>query len=181
MKKLEKVRVIRGNFTFKGSFIKNGLDSSRLINIIVTSDSPEDYKMSGYPCPPNLFYIHKISISETVGILINKYNLAAADAREKVSRWISELQITIIDPSDIESFEKIVSETNLIVIKELGEDYEIGDNDIKIIASFIKEGINVVHVKDKGFEETCRRLNINVINTPERDLKMEKELKKRLK
>lgn len=175
---IKNLKVMKGNFIFKGKFIKNGLDSSRFINLILAFDSPENYKMKGYPCPPNLFYIHKLSISEAIGVIINKYQVK--NVKEKVKKWIEELQIGVIDHSEIEYYEKIIIGANKIAVKQFGEDYKIGEIDIRIIASFIKEGINIVHVKDKGFEETCKLLNMNVIDTPKRDLEVEKKLKRKL-
>lgn len=167
------------NFTFKGA-IKNGLDSSRFINLIVCFDSPEEFRMVGYPCPPNLFHLHKISISEAYGILINEFNFSHEKAKLKIKKWLDEFQIKLIDPQELEEYENLVRSTNNEIVREKGENYRIGWQDIKIIASFIKEGINIVHVKDKGFEETCKRHNIEIIPTPKRDLKKERELKKRL-
>ncbi len=54
----------------------------------------------------------------------------------------------------------------------------MGDNDIIILAGFMKENINIVHVKDKGFEETCKKLKINVITSSKKDLKKENKLRK---
>ncbi len=42
--------------TFKG-FIKNGLDSSTMINLIACFDSGfEEFSQKGFTFPPNLFY-----------------------------------------------------------------------------------------------------------------------------
>jgi hypothetical protein len=169
-------------FTIKGAWniknpIKNGLDTSRLVNLIICFNSPKDFKMKGFPFPPNLFFIHEISFSEAVGILINKFNFLKKDAISKVKEWRKEVGTNEIKRDKTsEHYELVVEEINRLVVKDKGDRYKIGENDVMIIAGFMKEGINMVHVKDKGFEETCKRLKMNVIPTPKEEL--EKERKK---
>lgn len=154
--------------------IKNGLDTSRLVNLIICFDSPNDFKIKGFSFPPNLFYIHEISFDETVGILIEKFNFDQKQAISKVRKWKSAFGTPEIKrDSNSEEYERIVERTNEDIVKKKGESYRIGINDIIIIAGFLKEKINIVHVRDKGFEETCKTLKINVIETPKEDIKRE--------
>jgi len=159
--------------------IKNGLDTSRLVNLIICFDSPSDFKIKGFSFPPNLFYIHEISFNEAVGILIERFNFDQKKAISKVREWKNAFGTPEIKrDSNFEEYERIVERTNEDIVKEKGENYRIGINDIRIIAGFLKEKINLVHVKDRGFEETCKKLNINVIEIPQEDIK--KELVKKL-
>jgi len=168
---------IKGKLIIKNP-IKNGLDTSRLVNLIICFGSPQNFKIKGFQFPPNLFFIHEISFSEAVGILINEFKFSKNDAVKKVRAWRGEFGTNEIKRDQTsEQYEEIVKKTNLQVIKEKGIRYEIGENDIMIIAGFMKEGVNIIHVKDKGFEETCKKLNLNVIPTSEEDFKKEKNLK----
>jgi len=168
---------IKGKLIIKNP-IKNGLDTSRLVNLIICFGSPQNFKIKGFQFPPNLFFIHEVSFSEAVGILINEFNFSKKDAVTKVRAWKEEFGTNEIKRDKTsEQYEKIIKKTNLEIVKEKGKLYEIGNNDIMIIAGFMKEGVNIVHVRDRGFEETCKRLKINVISAPQEDL--EKELKKK--
>ncbi|MBS3156602.1 hypothetical protein J4442_00315 [Candidatus Woesearchaeota archaeon] len=170
---IKEARTIKGNIKIKGA-IKNGIDTSRLINLIVCFDSPENFKIKGFAFPPNLFYIHEVSFSEAVGILINNFKLEEKQAISKVKKWRDEAGTGEIKrEKEDESYENLVKNTNDIIVKERGEKYKIGNLDIIIIAGFLRENINIVHARDKGFEETCKRLNINIIPTPKEEIKKE--------
>ena len=173
-------------FGYKGAFviknaIKNGLDTSRLVNLIICFDNPDNFKIEGFPFPPNLFYIHEVTFNETVGILIEKFNFDEKEAINKVREWRKAFGSGEIKRDEISTkYESIVETTNNEIVKEKGEKYKIGNNDTIIIAGFLKEKINIVHTRDKGFEETCRKLNINIIPTPEKDSQKENKLRKKL-
>ena len=170
-----------GGLIIKGNIIKNGIDTSRLLNMMLCSDNPGEYKIAGSPFPPNLFYIHKLSISECFGLLL-ELGFKKEEARNKIKRWIDGFSLSIIHRNDsYMDYEKIVEDTNSKVVNEKGDRFKMGENDIIILAGFLKETINIVHVKDKGFEETARRLGINVITTPLIDLEKEKKAKEKLK
>ena len=166
-----------GRITIKGA-IKNGLDTSRLVNLIICFGSPKNFRIEGFSFPPNLFYIHEISFDEAVGVLIRSFNFDKNKAISKVKEWKKEFKTCEIKRDNTsEEYERIVEKVNEDIVKNKGENYKIGISDIRIIAGFLKEKINIVHVKDKGFEETCKKLNMNVIETPKEYV--EKENKKR--
>lgn len=161
--------------------IRNGLDTSRLVNLIICFDSPDEFKIEGFSFPPNLFYIHEVSFNEAVGILIEKFNFDQKNAITKVKEWKKEFgTLEIKRGGNSEEYEKIVNKTNQEVVRDKGNAYKIGHMDLIIIAGFLKEKINIVHVKDKGFEETCKKLDINVIETPKKDINKENEIKNKL-
>ena len=161
--------------------IKNGLDTSRLVNLIICFDSPEEFRIEGFSFPPNSFYIHEVSFNEAVGILIEKFNFDQKKAISKVKEWKKEFgTLEIKKDGNSEQYEKIVENTNEEVVREKGDDYKIGSSDIIIIAGFLKEKINIIYVRDKGFEETCKKLGLNVIETPKKDSNKENEIKKKL-
>jgi len=162
----------------KGNFIKNGLDTSRFVNLIVCFDSPDHFKQKGYEFPPNLFYISEVQYGEAMGVLIHKHKLTKKETKEKIKSWIEKFPLVELRSNESTGgYESIVRSANNKVIKKFGENYEIGELDVSTIAIFMQNGINIIHVKDKGFEETCRELEIEVMLTPERDLKEERSKK----
>lgn len=182
MKKKAKVTVLTSGMVLKGlNVVKNGLDTNRLVNLIVRFKSSQNFKIAGFQFPPDLFYIHKVSFGEAVGILINKFNYNPKEAILIVREWRDAFQTREITRDEIsKSYEKIVENINNELVKQKGAGYKIGEQDITIIAGFKKENITLVHVKDKGFEETCKKLDIQVIPTPKRDIQKEEEIKKKL-
>lgn len=176
---------LSGMATFKG-FIKNGMDSSTMINLIVCFDSKfDEFKKRGFTSPPNLFYYHEISsMSEVIGVLINEHNFTEKEARESLKKLIDEFNLNVIvrDESTDESYEKIVEEANNRVVKKENDGkLKIGEQDVIIIGGFLKNKINCVHSGDKGFQKTCEELGLNVIPSPKRDFEKEEKIKKWMK
>jgi len=179
-KKKQSVYSMQGGILLKGNIIKNGLDTSRLVNLITVFSSPDYFKMAGYPFPPHLFFVSDISFNETVGILINKFNKTKEWAIAQTRLWYQSFNLQRINEDLIERFIPLIKETNESVVKELGGNYRIGEEDTKIIACFLKEGVTIVHSSDKGFKETCRKLHMGVAQIPVKDLQQEKDSKKKL-
>ena len=171
---------LQSGLLLKANIIKNGLDTSRLVNLITVFSSPEDFKMAGYPFPPHLFFVSDISFNETVGILINKFNKTKDWAIKQIQLWYASFNLQRISEEHIEKFIPLIREINEAIVKELGESYMIGEEDIRIIACFLKEGVNIVHSFDKGFKETCKELNMNIADIPIKDSQREKDIKKKL-
>ena len=166
-------------------FVSNGLDSSTLINLIVIFDSEfEEFKQRGFTFPPNLFFYHEISRTEVIGVLINVHKFTKDEAVEALEKLISQFNLQKIIRNAVvdEQFERIVEESNRQVIQKLNNPrLKIGDNDIIIIAGFLRSKINVIHSGDNGFLKTCEELGINTIPLPLRDFKKEQQLKEWLK
>ena len=168
-----------GMATLKG-FVKNGLDSSTLINLIIVFDSEtNELKQRGFTFPPHTFYYHKISRSEVIGILINKHNFTPEEAYQSLNKLASQLVLHLIDRyNSDEMFEKITEEANSKVIRKLNNQrLKIGEKDIIIISGFLREKVNFVHSDDEGFLKTCEELGINIIPTPTVHSQKEKEIK----
>src|SRR3989344_2069964 len=102
------------------------------------------------------------------------------EAISKVKQWHESFCLQRITEEDIEKFMPIVKDANKKIVQKLGKNYEILENDIKIIACFMKAGVNIVHTFDKGFKETCRLLNMNIAQDPIRDRNLEKKIKDNL-
>lgn len=166
--------------SFKG-FVKNGLDSSTIINLIIVFDSEfNEFKRRGFTFPLNLFYYHEISQTESIGVLINKHNFTKNEAIGALNKLIEKFNLKQIKriPSD-ELYEKLAEEANNKIIKEHNRpDLKIGEQDIIIIGGFIKEKITFVHSGDEGFLKTCEELKINTVRLPKQDIQKENEIKK---
>lgn len=165
-------------------FVKNGLDSSTLINLIVVFHAEfYEFRARGFTFPPNLFHYHTVSYSEVIGVLINKHGFSKEKAKESFEKLKKEFDLQEIKRIDSdEDYEKLVEDANKEVVRKEGNPYlKIGDLDIIIIGGFLREGINIVHSGDRGFLKTCKCLNINIAPMPERDMQKENELKKLLK
>ncbi|MFH1052868.1 MAG: hypothetical protein V1740_00455 [Candidatus Woesearchaeota archaeon] len=174
--------VLSGMAQFKG-FVKNGFDSSTIINLITVFDSNYDkFRKRGFTFPPNLFFFHEISVPETIGVLINKHKLTKEEAKEALNKLIANFNLSkIIRKSDLDlDYEKIVEEANKRVVNK-DPKLKIGEQDIIIIGGFLREKINFVHSGDSGFLKTCEELNINTIPTPKRDIEKENQINKFMK
>lgn len=161
-------------------FIKNGLDSSTIINVIVSFDSEfEDFRKRGFTFPPNLFFYHEISWPETIGVLINEHKFSKKEAIDSMNKMISTFNLTKIQRKDSDDlFEKMAEEANQRVVKKLNNPrLKIGKQDVTIIGGFLREKINFIHSGDNGFLKTCEELGLNVVPLPERDFGKEKEIK----
>ncbi len=165
-------------------FIKNGLDTSTIINIIINFDSEFlEFQQRGFTFPPNLFFYHEISWSETIGVLINEHKFSKEEAITSLRKLIAKFNLQKIARFDSDDlFEKLVEEANQRVVERSNNTrLKIGDHDIIIIGGFLREKINFVHSGDEGFLKTCEEIGLNVIPLPERDFQKEKEIKSWMK
>src|SRR3989338_9349220 len=133
-KKLKDVEAysLRGMVKLKG-FIKNGLDTSTIINIIVNFDSEFlEFQQRGFTFPPNLFFYHDISWSETIGVLINEHKFTKEEAITSLKKLIAKFNLQKIVRFDSdELFEKLVEEANQMVVQKSNHPrLKIGDHDI---------------------------------------------------
>ncbi len=170
---------LSGMIKLKG-FVKNGLDSSTLINLIVVFDSKKDeLKQRGFTFPPHTFFCHKVSRAEVIGILINRHNFKPEEAYESFNKLLSQFDLQIIERRDTdEIFEKQVEEANNKVVQKFNKSkLKIGEKDIVIIGGFLREKVNFVHSDDEGFLKTCEELGLNIIPTPITHSQKEKDIK----
>ena len=162
------------------NFVKNGLDSSTIINIIVSFDSNfEEFQRKGFTFPFHRFFYHEVSWSETVGILINHHKFTKEEAVVSLKKIITQFSLQkIIRVDSDELFERLVEEANQRLVQRFNTPrLKIGDNDIIIIAGFLRENINFVHSGDEGFLKTCDEVGINIVPLSRGDFEKEKEIK----
>ena len=174
---------LSGTAVLKG-FVKNGLDSSTLINLIVSFDNNlTEFKRRGFTFPPNIFFYHEISWPEVIGVLINEYGFTKDEAKAKLKDLIQKLHlIRIRRMSSDTAYEALAKKANEKVVRDSGNPkLRIGDNDVIIIGGFHREGITFAHSGDNGFLRTCKELKINIIPTPKKDIGMERYIKERLR
>ena len=172
-----------GMVKLKG-FIKNGLDTSTIINIIVNFDSEFlEFQQRGFTFPPNLFFYHEISWSETIGVLIHEHKFTKEEAVTALKKLIAKFNLQKIVRFDSdELFETLVEEANQRIVQKLNNSrLKIGDHDIIIIGGFLREKVNFVHSGDEGFLKTCEELGVNIVPLPQRDFEKEKEIKSWMK
>ena len=170
---------LSGVATLKG-FVLNGLDSSTLINLIIVFDSEfEEFKQRGFTFPPHLFFYHKISRAEVIGVIINKHNFTSEEAHESFNKLTSRFDLKLIERRDSdEMFERLTEEANARVVqKSENPRLKIGGKDIVIIGGFLREKINFVHSDDEGFLKTCEELGMNIVPTPSLHSRKEKDIK----
>src|SRR3989338_9440358 len=88
---------VSGMAKLKG-FIKNGLDTSTIINIIVSFDSEfGEFQKKGFSFPPNLFFYHEVSWSETIGVLINHHKFTKEEAVTALKKLIIKFNLQRIE------------------------------------------------------------------------------------
>ncbi|MDI6738419.1 MAG: hypothetical protein QME12_07985 [Nanoarchaeota archaeon] len=165
-------------------FVKNGIDSSTLINLIVVFHAEfDEFRARGFTFPPNLFHYHEASYSEVIGVLINKHGFSKEKAKESFEKLKQEFGLQEIKRIDSdEDYEKRVKETNKEVVrKEDNPKLEIGCTDSVIIGGFLRARMNIIHSGDEGFLKTCKAMDMNIAPMPERDIIKENEIKKLLK
>ena len=98
------VYTMSGMATLKG-FIKNGLDTSTVINVIVSFDSEfEEFQKKGFTFPPNLFFYHEVSWPETIGVLINHHKFTKEEAITSLKKLIAKFNLQKIVRYDSDDF-----------------------------------------------------------------------------
>ena len=175
---------MQGAATFKG-FVKNGLDSSTIINLISAFDGKfDEFRKNGFTFPPNLFFYHEISRTEVIGVLINRHKFTKQEAIEAFDNMVTEFDLGKIVhiPQKDGLYMQIVQNANKAVVKKLGKpDLTIGEADTLIIAGFLRENITFVHSGDQGFLKTCEELKMNIVPLAQGDRSKEKEIKQWMK
>src|SRR3989338_7657852 len=122
-------------------FVRNGIDSSTLINLAAVFDSEfEEFKKRGFGFPPHLFFYHEISRPEVVGVLIHHLNFTKREAIAAFEKLVTTFNLEKIGLNgDIDrQYELIVEEANSKVVDRFkNPKLKIGLNDIIIIAGFL--------------------------------------------
>ena len=139
-------------------FTKYGLDTNVLVDLILYSKAVDYFKKRGYPFPDKFLCTLRQCIGECKGVLINRYDYSEDKANKEIDRILEEFMI--------EKLPNVVIEDDIEVIEEIGQKYQLNDEDVPIIYGFWKLKVNIIVVRDNAFENTRKELNINAIRWP---------------
>ncbi len=155
--------MVRHKLQWSDLFVLMGLDTSVLVDLILSTKAKEFFYGNVYQFEKNLIFTHRTCLGECLGLLIGNYGFSKEEARGKIQQFVDEFKVTILErEEDVGPDEQYVF--------NLGKKYGwSGDqiiNDAIIIASFWRKGINMVVVRDHIFEKVCRELKITVLSFP---------------
>lgn len=155
---VERKYLLKGNVLVGDLFTKYGLDSNVLVDLLLYPKAKDYFQQRGYSFPDKFLCTLPQCIGETKGILIHKYNYSEERANQEIDR--------ILEDFLIEKLPTIVIQEDVAFVEEIGKRYQLNSEDVPIIYEFWKLKVNIVVVRDKAFELTCRDLNINTIRWP---------------
>ncbi|MEK6927474.1 MAG: hypothetical protein AABX11_03500 [Nanoarchaeota archaeon] len=146
--------------------IKIGVGTSIIINLIVKDIDIFEFKKREFSDNALLYYALRTKY-EFKGVMLNRFDI---DKKEKNKLWRRVKKSLGLLPlriggSNISRYIDKVREANnkLIGQKEpqFQSTYKIEDEDVEIIASFLKSNIKMVYTSDKAFHETCKILGLD--------------------
>ncbi len=149
----------KGKINLKGVRSLVGIDASVLVDLALYEESVEFFKKLGFQFPKELFCTASNCIGEAKGVLINTYKKDVAWTNKRLDEILDKFFIEKLYCKD-EFYEDID------VVKKIGDKYELNEEDVPIILTLWKNGVGIVIVRDKAFEDTCKELNIDVIGFP---------------
>ena len=159
-----------------------GIDTSILVNLTIKEINMFNFREQEFSPSDSLYYAMKTKY-EFKGVILNKFGF---DKKEKNKLWRRAKSALKLNPirigkRDISEYLDKVKKANAIIVKRSNPQFQthmkIGDEDIEIIANFLKWKINKVYTSDRAFYETCRILGLqaNLISMQEYS-KMKKRL-----
>lgn len=160
------IEAIKSGVSKKTKSIKVGFDTSVIVNLILKNIDLFEFKKKEFSDNTVPYYAMRAKY-EFKGVMLNRFDV---DKKEKNKLWRRVKKSLGLRPlriggSDISRQIDIVKEANdnLIAQKEqqFQLNYKIEDEDIEIIASFLKSKIKVVYTSDVAFFETCRVLGLD--------------------
>lgn len=146
--------------------IKIGVDTSIIVNLIAKDIDLFEFKKKELPENALLYYALRTKY-EFKGVMLNRFDI---DKKEKNKLWRRVKKSLGLIPlriggNDISKYVHKVREANnkLIGQKEpqFQSTYKIEDEDVEIIASFLKSKIKMVYTSDRAFHETCKILGLD--------------------
>lgn len=150
--------ILKGNVLVGDMFTKYGFDANVLVDLALYPKAKEYFQEKGYSFPDKFLCTIHQCIGEAKGVLINRYGYSEEKANKELDRIIGEFMIEKSPP--------VVVEDDISVVEEIGQRYELNEEDVPVIYGFWKLKINIVVVRDNAFESTCKELNINIIRWP---------------
>lgn len=147
------------------NFQKVGIDTSVLVNLIVKEIDLFKFKEKEFSPNDSLYYAMRTKY-EFKGVLLNKFGF---NKKEKNKLWKRAKNSLKLNPiriggRDISRHLEKVRKANASLIKQINPQFKmfnkIGEEDIQIIANFLKWKINKVYTSDRAFYETCKILGL---------------------
>lgn len=150
---------------------KIGIDSGPLVDMI---DNPMFFLVQTLKMfnKKDLFYTHNICLGEVIDCLVEKKDMDREEAREKVSKFVKEYNITVIEDKDVEwafynHLKDICKKNNV----------EFHPPDSFILYQFKKNGINKIWSTNNHFLDAGRLFGMDC----EKFYHFEKELNNKLR
>ena len=161
---------------------KVGIDTSTLINLVIKNIDLFDFKKKKLSINDSLYYAMRTKY-EFKGVMLNRFGF---DKKEKNKLWkrvknslgLRPIKIGKRDIShQLEKVRKANASSVKQITKSTFQSCKIGEEDIEIIANFLKWRISKTYTSDRAFHETCNALGFksNLILIPEYSI-----MKKRL-
>ncbi len=142
-----------------------GIDTSVLINLIIKDIDLFKFREKEFSASDSLYYAMKTKY-EFKGVMLSKFGF---DKKEKNKLWRRAKSSLRLNPirigeKDISQYLDRVREANAALSKQIKPQfkrpYKIGEEDIQIIANFLKWKITKVYTSDVAFYETCKILGL---------------------
>ncbi len=142
-----------------------GIDTSVLVNLIVKNIDLFKFREKEFSANDSLYYAMKTKY-EFKGVILNRFGF---DKKEKNKLWKRaknslKLKPIRIGERNIVKYLDKVREANSFLIKNINPQFKvnhkIGEEDIEIIANFLKWKISKVYTSDRAFYETCKILGL---------------------
>lgn len=142
-----------------------GIDTSVLVNLTAKDIDIFSFREKEFSPSDSLYYAMKTKY-EFKGVILNKFGF---DKKEKNKLWkraksALKLKPIRIGERDISKYLDKVRKANSLLVKRANPEFQIrakiGDEDIEIIANFLKWKIGKVYTSDRAFYETCRILGL---------------------
>lgn len=150
--------ILKGNILVGDLFTKYGLDANVLVDLVLYPKAKEYFQQKGYSFPDKFLCTLHQCIGEAKGVLINRYNYSLEQADQELNKIMEDFMI--------EKSPAVVIEDDILIVEEIGQKYKLNEEDVPIIYGFWKLKINIVVVRDRAFENSCKELNINIIRWP---------------
>ena len=145
---------------------KIGIDTSVLVNLIIKDIDLFKFKEKEFSINDAIYYAMKTKY-EFKGVILNKYGFNKKE-KNKLWRRVKNslgLKPIKIGKRNISQYLGRVREANSLLIKQgHATKYPtaciIGEEDIEIIANFLKWGITKIYTSDRAFYETCKAIGL---------------------
>lgn len=142
-----------------------GIDTSILVNLIVKDINIFKFRAEEFLESDSLYYAMRTKF-EFRGVILNRYGFNKKEKNKLWKRAKSALKLSPIriGERNIEGYLAKVRDANTLLIAQIKPQFQrqhkIGEEDVEIIAHFLKWKINKVYTSDRAFYETCKILGL---------------------